>query len=121
MSELEILFPRATSVRIGRRIVNIRPVQFQQFDEFGRASAVLLAALASGEFRQIFNWGEGNQKLLHSILLNCTDLSKWRIGRLPAVIAVELMLHVIAQNSRFFEQALVNATQLLAGDGSPKN
>jgi len=120
MNELQILYPTSTRVKVGRRWVSIRPVEFRDFDKFGQASAELLAILAKGELASLCTWSE-RAGVLRSILSACTDLSRWRINRLPISVAVELMLHVIAENSRFFGQALANAVPLLAGEQSPKN
>lgn len=120
MNELKILFPTVTSLQVGGRLVRLRPIEFRHFDAFGEASAELLAVLAKGDPAQLYAWGK-NARVLEAVLQNCTDLSKWRIRRLPAVVGIELMLHVIALNSHFFEQALVNATALLAGAKSPKS
>lgn len=120
MNELKILFPTAARIKVGRRWVSIRPVEFRCFDDFGTASAELLAVLAKGDLAMIYSWSK-RAEVVRAVLANCTNLSKWRISRLPVTVAVELMLHVIALNSRFFEQALVNAAVLLAGEKSPKN
>lgn len=120
MNELKILFPTAKRIKVGRHWVSIRPVEFRCFDEFGTASAELLAVLANGDLTMIYNWSK-RAEVVKAVLANCTNLSKWRISRLPMTVAVELMLHVIALNSRFFEQALVNAADLLAGAPSPKS
>lgn len=120
MNELQILFPTSTRVKVGRRWVSIRAVEFRNFDEFGTASAELLALLAKGDLAMVYSWSK-RAEVVQAVLANCTNLSKWRIARLPVTVGVELMLHVIALNSRFFEQALVNATVLLAGATSPKS
>lgn len=120
MNELEILFPEATRIKVGRRLVSIRPVEFRDFDKFGQASAELMGILAKGDMTLVYTWAE-RAGVLRTILSACTDMSSWRINRLPISVAVELMLHVIAQNSRFFGQALVNAAHLLAGEQSPKS
>ena len=115
MNDLEILFPTPTRIKVGRRVVAVRSVEFRHFDEFGQAAAELMAILAKGDLAMLYTWAE-RAGALRSILSTCTDLSGWRINRLPISVAVELMLHVIAQNSRFFGQALANAAPLLAGD-----
>ena len=120
MNDLEILFPSVKQVRVGRRVVSIKPVEFRNFDAFGRAAGEMLAAVATGKVAHIYALSK-NASALHAVLLSCTDLSKWRVDRLPMSVAVELMLHVIAMNSRFFDQALVNAAHLLAGESSPKS
>lgn len=119
MNDLEILYPTHKRIRVGRRWVTIRPIEFKYFSDFGQAASELLLVLAKGDATQIYTWAK-RSGVLRAILVNCTNLSKWRVDRLPVVVGVELMLHVIAMNSRFFDQALVNTAQLLAGETSPK-
>lgn len=119
MNDLEILFPSVKQVRVGRRLVSIQPIEFRHINAFGQAVGELLEALATGDALAIYAWSK-NAEALRSVLLHCTDLSKWRIGRLPMAVAIELTLHVVTMNSRFFDQALVNATHPLVGANSPR-
>ncbi len=120
MSDLQILYPKPQSVLVGSKVVSIRPIEFRHFDEFGKAAGELIPLIAEGDISKIYEWSKG-AGVVRSVLLNCTDLSRWRIGRLPASIAIELMLHVVALNSGFFVQALVSAENLLAGEKSPRS
>lgn len=114
MSDLQILFPKAEVVRLGRHLVTIRPVQLQHFESFGKASGELISLMANATPAEIYAYAR-QTGALKAVLGACTNLSIWRIRRLPAAAAVELMFHVIKVNSAFFDQALVNAAKVLTG------
>ncbi|MCP8465930.1 hypothetical protein NK553_18420 [Pseudomonas sp. ZM23] len=105
MSDLQILFPKPVTVTVGGRQVLIRPVELRHFDEFGKAAGGLLAMLGAASPAQIYEYAKSSGAL-STVLGGCTNLSAWRRQRLPAVTAVELMIHVIGVNSSFFDQAL---------------
>jgi hypothetical protein len=118
LSELEILFPPPYAVTVQGRRVLIKPVALRDFELFGKASAELLALLADpSNFRAMAY--AANRANLRAILGKATDLSAYRVWRLPAVAAVELMAHVVAVNSGFFHQALITLEQSLHGPTPP--
>jgi len=117
MSELSILFPKPETVEVNGRKVKIKPVSFADFDTFGRAAATVITMACSQTSQQLYAHAARTGQLL-DILGRATNLSPWRIRRLPASVAVSLMLHVIRVNSGFFEEALVDADKALAGAGS---
>lgn len=119
MSDLRILFPEPTVVRVGRRQVRITPVQFPKFEEFGKAAGALIEILASDDPHRIYGYAKSSGALM-TILGASTSLWGWQIRRLPAAVAIELLVHVIKVNSSFFDQALVNAEAALAGAGRSK-
>lgn len=120
MNDLRVLFPKSVVADVGGRSVTIRPVTLKDFDEFGEASGNLLAMIASASPAQVYAYAK-KSGALKSILGSCTDMPAWRVGRLPAASAVELMIQVIAVNSSFFDQALVRAASLLTGAVSSRD
>lgn len=105
MSDLEILYPKPVIVRVEKRKVAIKPVQFRHFEAFGKAAGELLTMLSDASPEQIYTWAQRSGALL-DVLVPCTSLSAWRIKRLPSSVAVELMLCVVQVNNNFFGQAL---------------
>lgn len=119
MSELKLIFPEPEVVEVQGRRVLVRPVRLRDFEVFGAAAAALIAMVANATPAEVYAYAK-QSGALPAILRSCTDLSAWRISRLPAAVAVELMLLVVAINNRFFDQALVRAGNLLAGAMSSK-
>ena len=114
MSELKLIFPEPEVIMVqGRRVV-VRPVRLRDFETFGVAAAGLIEMVANATPVEVYAYAK-KSGALPAILRTCTDLNAWRISRLPAAAAVELMLLVVAINNRFFDQALVRAGNLLAG------
>jgi len=105
MSDLEILYPKPVFVRVGKRAVCIKPVQFRHFEAFGKAAGELLAMLSQASPEEIYAWAQRSGALL-DVLGVCTSLSAWRIKRLPSAVAIELMLQVVQVNNDFFAQTL---------------
>lgn len=116
MSELKILFPKPVEVTVGSRKVVIRPVELRHFDEFGEAAGGLLAMLGSASPSQLYEYAK-RTGALSTVLGGCTNMSAWRIKRIPAVTAVELMIQVIGVNSSFFDQALARMAMGARPDG----
>lgn len=114
MSDHEILYPKPVAVTVEGRAVAIRPVQFRHFETFGKAAGDVLSMVANASSYEIYKYAKDSGALAE-IIGHATDMSAWRRRRLPAAVAVELMLHVIKVNAGFFEQALVRAASLLAG------
>jgi len=116
MSELSILFPKPETVDVNGRKVRIKPVSFADFQAFGKASPTIISMACSQSSEQLYAHAARSGQL-QDILGRATSLPAWRIRRLPASVAVSLMLHVIRVNSGFFEAALVDADKALAGAG----
>ncbi|WP_325435171.1 hypothetical protein [Pseudomonas nitroreducens] len=116
MSDLRILFPKPVMVIVGARQVVIRPVELRHFEEFGEAAGGLLAMLGAATPAQIYEYAK-KSGALSTVLGGCTNLSAWRVKRLPTVTAVELMIHVIGVNSSFFDQSLSRMAGGLPQDG----
>ncbi|MEB2328108.1 MAG: hypothetical protein OZ926_14795 [Pseudomonas sp.] len=114
MSELNILFPKPVVVRVESREVTIRPVCLRDFEAFGKAAGELISLMAKAGPAEVYGYAR-QTGALSAVLGSTTNLSSWRIKRLPIGTAVELMFHVIKVNSGFFDQALVSAAQVLAG------
>jgi hypothetical protein len=110
----QILFPERKFVEMRGKKIEVRPVRFVDFEQFGRAAGNAIAMAASQSTEQLYVYASKSGVLLE-ILGSCTNLSKWAIKRLPAVVAVQLMFEVIRVNKDFFEQALVSAASALAG------
>lgn len=120
MSDLQILFPQPQVLAVSGRRVIVRPVQMRHFERFGEAAGALLSMLATASPAEIYAYSS-KTGALENILGVCTSLPAWRIRRLPAAVAVELMIQVIKTNSGFFDQALVSAATALGGAGSRKS
>lgn len=120
MSDLQILFPQPEVVRVQGRRVEIRPVKLCDFESFGQAAGELIGLLADPSGAGILSYGKRSKRLL-SVIRKATSLSAWRAWRLPAPVAIELMVHVVRVNSGFFDQALVNLAEVLAGQTSRSN
>lgn len=108
MSDIRILFPEQVVALVNGRKVKIRPVTLANFERFGKAAGMVMAMATSKTAEQIYAYCYANG-LLMDTLQTVTDLPAWRIKRLPAMAAVELMLAVIEINKGFFEKALVSA------------
>lgn len=120
MSDLNILFPKPEVVGVMGRPVVIRPVELRHFDAFGEAATGLIRLLADSSLEQIYTYAK-QSGALSAILGNCTSLSAWRIRRLPAAVAIELMVHVVRVNSGFFGQALQAMARQLVGLTPPSS
>lgn len=118
MSQLKILFPEPVVVGLAGRKVQIKPVQLRDFERFGRAACIVIAMGSSKTMEELYAYAVVNGQL-RDILRTATNLSRWRIWRLPAAAAVSLMIEVIRVNAGFFEKALVEAEKALAGAKSP--
>ena len=108
MSDIQILFPEPVTALVAGRRVKIRPVTLANFERFGKAAGMIMAMATSKTAEQLYAYCYG-KGLLMDVLQTVTDLPAWRIKRLPAMVAVELMLAVIEINKGFFEKALVSA------------
>ena len=114
MSDLAILFPQPEVIKVQGRRVEIRPVRLCDFEAFGQAAGELIGLLADPSGAGVMAYGTRSKRLL-SVIRKATNLSAWQAWRLPAPVAVELMVHVVRVNSGFFDQALVNLAEVLAG------
>lgn len=120
MSELQILFPAPVTVDLAGKSVEIHPVRLRDFESFGHAAGLLIAAMADPSRGAVLAYA-AKHKNLRAILGKSTSLSAWAIWRLPAATAVELMVHVVRVNSGFFDQALISLADAFAGLTSPSN
>lgn len=120
VSELAILFPAPEVVRVQGRRVEIRPVRLCDFEAFGQAAGELIGLLADPSGAGVMTYAKRSKRLL-SVIRKATSLSAWRAWRLPAPVAIELMVHVVRVNSGFFDQALVSLAEVLAGQISRNN
>lgn len=120
MSDLQILFPKPVLVDVAGRVVHIKPVKLRHFEAFGTASAELIKAMSdpSGGALMVY---AAKHKNLRAILGVATSLNAWQIWRLPAAVAVELMVYVVRVNASFFDQALIGLAEVLAGQASRNN
>lgn len=114
MSDLSVIYPEAVMTNVGGTPVAIRPVKLRHFEEFGEAAGGLIRVAASGDQAEIYAYAK-QAKVVKAILKRSTSISWWSLWFLPAATAVELMLQVVAVNSAFFGQALVQSGSLLAG------
>ena len=120
MSELAVLFPPPVQVSVQGRLVTVRPVQFRHFEVFAEAADGLISLLAEASPAAIYAYAKKSGALA-TILGHCTSLSAWRIRRLPAATAIELMVHVVRVNSGFFGSALLALVPQPAGQMSPSS
>ena len=119
MSDLKVLFPDSEYVTVAGRKVLIKPVTFKNFEKFGQSATVVIAMASAKTVEQLYAYAKRTDHL-EQLLTSSTNLSRWRIRRLPAAAAVHLMLHVIRVNAFFFENALVEMAQVLDGHQSPQ-
>ncbi len=115
MSELTILFPEAEVVMLGRRRVEIRPVQLRHFEQFGRAAGGVFELLQAASVQQVTAYAKQHSRELGRVLVATTSLSRWRVWRLPAVVQVQLLAHVLRVNAAFFVEAQVAMAKGLDG------
>lgn len=118
MSDLKILFPQPVTVAVQGRRVAVRPVELRHFEAFGAAATGLIEVIGSESAAALYSYAKQTGALC-TILGACTDLSRWRIARLPMPAAIELMVVVIRVNAGFFDHALVAAATALTGAKSP--
>ena len=120
MSDIQILFPEPVPITVGRHQAQIRPVRLRHFEDFGQAASDLFVMLGKFSTEEIYLYAK-KSGALKVILLHCTTLSRWRLSRIPAAAAVELMIHVVMVNSGFFGGALVKAEKFVVGQTSPSS
>lgn len=114
MSELKVLFPKPVLAMVGGHPVRIMPVKLRDLEAFGAAVGAVVGMLGNAAPSEIYRFAADSGGL-QLVLRSCTDLSRWRLRRLPASVAIELMLAVISINSDFFGQALARAANQPAG------
>ncbi|MFU6375151.1 hypothetical protein ACM792_08190 [Metapseudomonas otitidis] len=120
MSELQVLFPEPVVVAVGRRQVQIRPVGLADFELFGSASEDVLRFLNGCTPEGLCAYAV-NARTLRRVLRRCTSLNRWALWRLPAPVALELMVQVMQVNAGFFGQALAGVASIADGPTSPSN
>ena len=118
MSELEIIFPQPVAVRVGRRQVQIRPVELRHFQRYGAQASALIELFASMGVQQINRYAERNAGDIRRLLLATTSLKRWQLWWMPTTVAVQLVAEVIRVNSGFFGEALPQVVSALAGPAS---
>ena len=118
MSELEIIFPQPVAVRVGRRQVQIRPVQLRHFQHYGAQASALIELFASMGVQQINRYAERNARDIRRLLLATTSLKRWQLLWMPTTVAVQLVAEVIRVNSGFCGEALPQVVSALAGPAS---
>lgn len=118
MSDLKILFPEPFTVQVQGRRVAVRPVSLRDFERFAAAASGLISMLGAESAAGLYAYAR-QSGALQAVLGSCTDLSRWRIARLPMPAAIELMVVIIRINSGFFDRALVEAAKALTGAKSP--
>lgn len=114
MIDHSVLFPKPVVISLNGRPVTVMPVKLENFSDFSNAATGLIELLADATPLNIYAYSK-NSGALRTILGCCTSLSRWRIRRLPAATAIELMVHVLKVNSGFFGKALLAAEAQLAG------
>lgn len=114
MSELKVLFPEQPVVLVLGDRVRIKPVTLEHFEEFSKMGSEVFALLAEPAALKYFEFSK-NTELVKTILANCTTLSWRKRRKLPAAVALELVLHVLRVNADFFDQALLAQASLLVG------
>ena len=119
MQSLKILFPDPEYVSLAGRKVLVKPVTFKNFEQFGKSATVVIAMASAKSTEELYAYARRTDHL-ERLLTSSTNLSRWRIRRLPAAAAVHLMLHVIRVNAFFFEAALIDMAQVLDGQTSPQ-
>ncbi|WP_263147979.1 hypothetical protein [Pseudomonas sp. RIT-PI-AD] len=120
MNECEILFPTPQVVTVCGRSVQIKCVEFQNFELFSETAQALVAAMANMSVER-FQGHAGNAQNMRAILRKCTNLSRWRVRRLPAPVVLQLVTHVVRVNIHFFDLALADLARLMAGQMQPSN
>ena len=118
MSELEILFPEPEIVRLGNSKVKIYPVRLRDFELYGKSAGAMIELFSQSSVQQINRYAEKNSPELRRLLRRTTNLSRWRLWRLPATTAVQLLVEVVRVNSGFFGEALPAMVRALSGEPS---
>lgn len=114
---LALLFPEPERIEVQGRKVEIHPVALRDFDLFGRASTALFGFLADGSPLAVGTFGKEHGALLKQLITKTTSLSRWRIARLPASVAVQVAVQVVRVNAGFFAEAQAAAAVALVGLG----
>lgn len=115
MSDFRVLFPEGETARVGKLRVQVRPVELRHFELFGRVSSSVLGFVASASVEELSAYGREHANDLSNALAAVTDLSGYRIRRMPVAAAIQLLLFAIKVNAGFFAQAQLAAAQALDG------
>lgn len=118
MSELQILFPEAEFVMLGKRRVRIKPVLLRDFELYGKCAAALIDLFSSASVQQINRYASTNSIDLRRLLLATTSLKRWQLWFVPSAVAVQLCAEVVRVNSGFFGEALPAVARALNGEQS---
>ncbi|AQZ96554.1 hypothetical protein ACFSB1_10705 [Halopseudomonas phragmitis] len=115
MSNLNILFPEPGEVVLAGKPVKLKPVTLEHFELYGQAAAELMGLLSNANVQQINRYAATHAGQLQKVLAVTTDLSWWQRKRLPATVAVQLLVAVVAENAGFFGEALPAMVDKLNG------
>jgi hypothetical protein len=115
MSSLEILFPESKTITIAGSKVTIKPIALEHFELFGRASSSLIEMLSSAGVQQINRYAATHAAELRQVLKVSTSLGWRQRRRLPAAVAVQVMVAVVRENASFFGEALPRMVEALNG------
>lgn len=115
MADLSVLFPEPSEITLNGKTVTLKPVTLEHFELFGTAAAGLIEMLNAASVNQILAYAKAHSKELDKMLKVTTSLS-WRQRRkLPATVAVQLMVTVVSENAGFFGEALPAMLEKLSG------
>ena len=114
MSELGILFPEPETIYVNGAPVIVRHVRLADFELFGDIASDLLKVLSDGTVPAILQFGKAGSAKLRKILRRTTNLSRWRVYRLPVDVAMQIVMQVIRVNAAFFARAQQAAVTTLA-------
>ncbi|ERY85912.1 hypothetical protein [Pseudomonas aeruginosa] len=114
MSDLGILFPEPETIYVNGAPVIVRHVRLADFELFGDIASDLLKVLSDGTVPAILQFGKTGSVKLRKILRRTTNLSRWRVWRLPVDVAMQIVMQVIRVNAAFFARAQQAAVTTLA-------
>ncbi|MBN0091512.1 hypothetical protein JTL65_32905, partial [Pseudomonas aeruginosa] len=92
MSDLGILFPEPETIYVNGAPVIVRHVCLADFELFGDIASDLLKVLSDGTVPSILQFGKTGSAKLRKILRRTTNLSRWRVYRLPVDVAMQIVM-----------------------------
>ena len=115
MSSLSVLYPEPSKIKLNGKTVKLHPVTLEHFELFGSATAGLIDMLSNAGIKQLTAYAKAHSKELDKLLAATTDLNRWQRRKLPATVAMQLVVAIVSENAGFFGEALPAMLENLSG------